>query len=90
MVRFLGVERKSGTYEGRAYDNFVPHFVTDERSGSWVAGDLSFSLKVKAAVWEEVFDRSLKPGMLCDIQYNRYGQVMSIKSVKDPDTVMRK
>lgn len=47
MVRFLGVERKSGTYEGRAYDNFVPHFVTDERSGSWVAGDLSFLSRLR-------------------------------------------
>lgn len=75
MVRVLGWERKSGIYEGNQYDNHVLHCVTDEKSVGWVAGDLTFTLKIKTADFSLVFDKNIKPGDQVDIQYNRYGRV---------------
>ena len=75
MVRVSGWERKSGEYEGRVYDNYVLHCVTDEKSRGWVAGDLTFTVKVKAEDFALVFDSSIRPGDAIFIQYNRYGRV---------------
>lgn len=86
MVRVSGWERKSGEYEGRAYDNYVLHCVTDEKSRGWVAGDLTFTVKVKAEDFALVFDSSICPGDAIFIQYNRYGRVELVTAaVPNPD-----
>lgn len=88
MYRFMGYEHKSGTFEGRAYDNYMVHLVTDEKTSAWVAGDLVQVEKIPAAQFEQVFDRSLKPGMECEVVFNRYGRASSIRAVSNAD-VMR-
>lgn len=74
MTRYLGRERKMGTYEGNDYDNMVLHFQTDEKPRGWIEGDMTFSLKVKSAMLDEVLMKDVEPGAAVVIQYNRYGQ----------------
>lgn len=74
MTKYLGRERKMGTYEGNDYDNMVLHFQTDEKPRGWIEGDMTFSLKVKFAMLDEVLMKDVKPGTAVMIRYNRYGQ----------------
>ena len=89
MVRVLGWERKSGNYEGNAYDNCVLHCVTDEKSAGWVAGDLTFTVKIKTADFPLVFDKTIKPGDSVFIQYNRYGRVELVVPAEDNPDVLK-
>lgn len=74
MTIYLGRERKMGTYEGNDYDNMVLHFQTDEKPRGWIEGDMTFSLKVKSAMLDEVLMKDVTPGTSVMIRYNRYGQ----------------
>lgn len=74
MTKYLGRERKMGTYEGNDYDNMVLHFQTDEKPRGWIEGDMTFSLKVKSAMLDDVLMKDVKPGTAVMIRYNRYGQ----------------
>ena len=38
MLTIIGVLRKSGTYEGHPYDNFMMHCVNDTPSDAMIAG----------------------------------------------------
>lgn len=81
MTRYLGRERKVGTYEGNDYDNMVLHFLTDEKPRGWIEGEMTFSLKVKSAVLADVLMKDVVPGTEVMIQYNRYGQPECIAPV---------
>lgn len=89
MVRVFGWERKSGEYEGRVYDNYVLHCVTDEKSRGWVSGDLTFTVKIKAEDFKMVFDSAICPGDEIFIQYNRYGRVELVMPVHDNSDVQK-
>lgn len=81
MTKYLGRERKMGTYEGNEYDNMVLHFQTDEKPRGWIEGDMTFSLKVKTVMLNEVLMKDVTPGTPVLIRYNRYGQPEHIAPV---------
>ena len=86
-AKYVGLERKTGEFEGRKYDNFVMHFVGDDRTSSYVTGDLVFTQKVKAAAWNDVVDPRLTVGMPCDILFNRYGNVEAVNALLGDDVL---
>lgn len=78
MTRLVGIERKQGEYEGRPYDNHVLHCVTDEKTKAWVAGDMTFTVKIKSADFPLIFDKDIECGDAIIISYNRFGNVEAV------------
>lgn len=82
LFRYIGMERKSGIFEGRNYDNAILHFESDERTSSWVEGGICVTVKVKYAELPQIVQCDLVPGCLCDASFNRFGRLESLKIAK--------
>ena len=78
MAVFIGVERKAGTYEGRAYDNHVVHLIMDDPTPALQCGKVTAAKKVKTSDWPLVFDSAVQPGDEVDLTYNQYGNITRI------------
>lgn len=84
MLKIVGVQRKSGTYEGNAYDNIVLHCLNDDVKPPCIAGGACEVIKIKHAEIQQVFGglvstdedfRSLI-GQAVIPFYDRYGRVL--------------
>lgn len=95
MLKLIGVVRKSGTFEGKPYDNVYLHCVDDNPfvSGSTtlIGGQLCETLKVSVANVRHTFgglissdaDFAAMIGQEVVVSYNRYGNPDTI-SFADP------
>ena len=82
MLKIVGVQRKSGEFQGKQYDNIMLHCLNDEPSTPTIAGDVCESIKLKASeisyslgglVKNDADYRALI-GMGCVPFYDRYGR----------------
>ena len=73
MYTVIGIERKRGTYEGRAYDNTIVHATYEKASDENVTvnGQCVVTFKSKTEVAQ-----SICLGDLVSPLYDRYGNVV--------------
>lgn len=84
MLKVVGVQRKTGVYEGNNYDNLVLHCLNDETKPPCIAGAACEIVKVKFAEVGQVFGGLIKTdqdfrsliGMAITPFYDRYGRVL--------------
>ena len=87
MLTVIGVQRKSGTYEGNQYDNFMMHCVNDAPSVPTIAGSVCEIVKIKALNLRAVFDGLISSdadwraliGSKVRVHYDRYGNPEQIE-----------
>lgn len=84
MLKIVGIQRKSGEFQGNRYDNIMIHCINDESKPPCIAGGVCETLKVKYADLGAVFGglisndsdfRSLV-GMAITPFYDRFGNVL--------------
>ena len=56
MLTLIGVQRKSGQYNGNVYDNIVLHCSNDCPNTSTICGDVVETYKIKVQKVRDVFD----------------------------------
>lgn len=87
MLTVIGVLRKSGTYEGHQYDNFMMHCVNDSPSDAMIAGSACEIVKIKAQNLQGVFSGAVRSdsdwrdliGSKVRVFYDRNGNPMEIQ-----------
>lgn len=88
-MEILGIEERSGVYEGRNYHNYnlyCSSLCTVQENG-FAAGKKTFKYKVKATVLKEFMDDSgydidYLIGVSVRFLFNQYNQVERIEEVK--------
>ena len=60
MYKVMGVQRKSGEFQGTHYDNILLHCLNDSPSKPTMAGDVCEIVKIKAANFGNVFGGAVK------------------------------
>lgn len=83
MYKVMGVQRKSGEFNGIHYDNVVLHCLNDTPTTPTIAGDVCEMVKIKAELVGQVFagavknDNDLRDLVGCTIYpyFDRYGKV---------------
>lgn len=70
MYTVIGIEKRVGVYEGRAYDNTILHCTYEKPNATDVDGLCTAVLKIKTAICPAV-----KLGDGVDPLYDRYGNV---------------
>lgn len=70
MYKVIGKERRTGVYEGRAYDNTILHTTYTKENAEDVEGECVATLKVKTAVCPAVHI-----GDSVDALYDKYGNI---------------
>jgi hypothetical protein len=55
MLKIVGIQRKTGTYEGNKYDNIMIHCLENNPSTPTICGDVCQSIKIKSHLVHEVF-----------------------------------
>lgn len=78
VYRFIGYVRKTGEYEGRAFDNVNLSVLRPAAVGSAEVGEICEVLKVK---YPDYFAANLKVGSDINVEFDRYGRVYSISSL---------
>ena len=87
MLTVIGVLRKSGTYEGHQYDNFMMHCINDCPSDAMIAGSVCEIVKVKAQNLQVVFNGLIRSdsdwrdlvGQKVRVYYDRNGNPQEIQ-----------
>lgn len=90
MLTIIGVLRKSGTYEGHPYDNFMMHCVNDTPSDVMIAGEQCEIVKIKAQNLQGVFNGCVRSdadwraliGQKVRVFYDRNGNPQEIQLVE--------
>lgn len=91
MLTLIGVQRKTGNYEGNAYDNFNLHCINDAPPNPTICGNICEVVKLKANRVRDAFGglvandndwRSLI-GSRIRVSYDRYGSAERIEIVED-------
>lgn len=54
-MKIVGVEHRSGNYNGHDYDNYIIHTLDEAPFGSCIAGGLTDLYKIKAKCVREAF-----------------------------------
>ena len=84
MLKIVGIQRKSGDFQGIHYDNIMVHCINDDPKPACIAGGACESIKIKSEDVHQVFGglisndsdfRSLI-GMAINPFYDRYGRVL--------------
>lgn len=84
MLKIVGVQRKTGEFQGIRYDNIMVHCINDDAKPACIAGGACESIKIKSEDVGRVFGglvsndsdfRSLI-GMAIEPFYDRYGRVL--------------
>lgn len=84
MLKIVGVQRKSGEFQGIHYDNIIVHVLNDDPKPPCIAGSTCESIKIKVVDVPSVFGglissdsdyRSLI-GMAITPFFDRYGRVL--------------
>lgn len=83
MLKVVGVQRKSGVYEGQNYDNIMVHCLEDSPSMPTIVGDVCETLKIKVSSVRDVFGGLVTSdadwrdliGAKIFPYYDRYGRV---------------
>ena len=81
MYKVMGIQRKSGEFQGNHYDNIMLHCLNDTPSTPTMAGDVCEIVKIKAANVGNVFAGAIKTdqdfrdliGMMIYPYFDRYG-----------------
>ena len=76
MYTIIGIEKRVGVYEGKAYDNTILH-VTYSKDNTNVEGVCVASLKIKSANCP-----SVALGDLVEPLYDKYGNVVHLQVAK--------
>lgn len=91
MLTIIGVQRKTGEFQGREYDNIMIHCSEDNPSTPTICGNVCETLKVKTSSIREAFDglvtcdsdwRELV-GQKIRPYFDRYGKVIRCELVSD-------
>lgn len=83
-MKIVGIEVKTGTYEGANYSNAYLNYKKDFTEHSNFIGDCYGQIKVKSALLKEIAnnkDLSVNDLIGKDVKnvyYNRYGQVIDL------------
>ncbi len=83
MFKVMGIQRKTGEFQGNHYDNIMLHCLNDSPSVPTMAGDVCEVVKIKAANLGNVFagavknDKDLRDlvGLTIYPYFDRYGTV---------------
>lgn len=75
MYKIIGIERRTGTYEGKNYDNMILH-VTYHKEAAEVKGECVATLKIKTALCP-----ALNLGDSVDALYDKYGNVAHLSVI---------
>lgn len=70
MYKVIGKERRTGIYEGRAYDNTILHTTYIKEDAENTEGECVATLKVKTALCPAV-----SIGDCVDALYDKYGNI---------------
>lgn len=89
MISLIGVQRKSGTYEGHEYDNVILHCLNDNPNVPTICGEACEVVKVKARQVRDVFgglvtnDSEWREliGKHLSISYDRYANPQKIEII---------
>ena len=92
MLTVKGVQRKFGTFEGNAYDNFYLHCLSDSPRVPTIGGEVCEIIKVKAGQLASVLDGVIKSDddwrslIDCKVRafYDQYGNATLIQLVDSP------
>ena len=84
MLKIVGIQRKSGDFQGIHYDNVLVHCLNDETKPPCIAGGACETIKIKAEEIGQVFggliandsDYRSIIGMAIEPFYDRYGRVL--------------
>lgn len=55
MLIIKGVQRQTGTYEGKQYDNILLHCLNNNPANPTICGDVCETIKIKTQLVSEVF-----------------------------------
>lgn len=91
MLTIVGVQRKTGVYEGQNYDNIMLHCLEDSPSTPAIAGNVCETLKIKSASVRDCFDGLITSesdwagmiGVKVFPYYDRYGRVSKCDVIDD-------
>lgn len=81
--KVIGIEKKSGTYEGHPYENIVLHVVSSDPAN--IAGEKTRVFKFKARQQDEILHGvSLNSllGKTINVYFNAFQQIVSVNVVK--------
>jgi len=85
-MRVVGVQQRSGEYQGNKYDNFLIHCLKEDDD---CLGEISEIVKVKASKVKEIFGRQMQPEDWQNLigkeirQYcDKYGQTIEVRVVE--------
>ena len=89
MLTLIGVQRKTGNYEGNAYDNFNLHCINDTPPSPTICGNVCEIVKLKAARVHDAFDGLVSNdsdwrnliGSKIRVSYDRYGSAEHIEII---------
>lgn len=89
MLTLIGVQRKTGNYEGNAYDNFNLHCMNDSPQTPTICGNVCEVVKLKAVRVRDAFDGLVANdsdwrdliGAHIRVSYDRYGNAEHIEIV---------
>lgn len=83
-VTVLGVQHRTGEYEGIHYDNYNLHCVEEVSGDTWMRGSrTTYVEKVPADVFHQAnaVDQII-PGHEYNIVHNRYGRPIDVQLIK--------
>jgi len=89
MLKIVGVQRKTGEYQGNHYDNIMIHCLQDECNPPCIAGSITEFIKIKYAELGQVFGGAMKTdndfraliGMQLIPFYDKFGRVLRAEVV---------
>lgn len=87
MIILVGVDRKSGNYQGNDYDNINLYVTDDCPATPTICGQTAYKIKIKVHRVKEVFDGLISTdadwreilGKELDISWDRYGNPLKIR-----------
>ena len=90
MLTLIGVQRKTGNYQGNDYDNFNLHCINDAPLNPTICGDVCEVVKLKAGRVKDAFDGLVANdndwrgliGSRIRVSYDRYGNAEHIEIVE--------
>lgn len=88
-MKIVGIEHRTGNYNGVDYDNYIIHTLDEEPFGACIAGGLTDKYKLKAKAVREVFGGEIEQesdfskiiGRSARILCDKYGNPLMIELI---------
>ena len=96
MLYVKGVQRQTGNYEGKQYDNILLHCLNDNPANPTICGAACETIKIKTQLVSEVFgglvnnDNDLRALMDQPIIafYDRFSRVQKVDLIDNPHEIL--